>query len=146
MGYGILYHSPFKEKGQMKLSWKKEKISDMVKIRVFIPHLELKEIFEDVVKKLPQYETIQIEQQYVFGTPDDLARYGDADVLVARGMTYEVLKNLFPDKHVIEVHVSSFDIFDALVECRKNRTLSAQPEIQIHEGAGGALRRVHHDL
>ena len=36
----------------------------MVKIRVFIPHLELKEIFEDVVKKLPQYETIQIEQQY----------------------------------------------------------------------------------
>ena len=119
MGYGILYHSPFKEKGQMKLSWKKEKISDMVKIRVFIPHLELKEIFEDVVKKLPQYETIQIEQQYVFGTPDDLAKYGDADVLVARGMTYEVLKNLFPDKHVIEVHVSSFDIFDALVECRK---------------------------
>lgn len=94
MGYGILYHSPFKEKGQMKLSWKKEKISDMVKIRVFIPHLELKEIFEDVVKKLPQYETIQIEQQYVFGTPDDLAKYGDADVLVARGMTYEVLKNL----------------------------------------------------
>jgi propionate catabolism operon transcriptional regulator len=72
-----------------------------------------------VVKKLPQYETIQIEQQYVFGTPDDLAKYGDADVLVARGMTYEVLKNLFPDKHVIEVHVSSFDIFDALVECRK---------------------------
>ena len=53
------------------------------------------------------------------GTPDDLAKYGDADVLVARGMTYEVLKNLFPDKHVIEVHVSSFDIFDALVECRK---------------------------
>ena len=130
----------------MKLSWKKEKISDMVKIRVFIPHLELKEIFEDVVKKLPKYETIQIEQQYVFGTPDDLAKYGDADVLVARGMTYEVLKNLFPDKHVIEVHVSSFDIFDALVECRKNRTLPAQPEIQIHGGAGGALRRVHHDL
>ncbi len=91
----------------------------MVKIRVFIPHLELKTIFDDVVKKLPQYETIKIEQQYVFGTPDDLAKYGDADVLVARGMTYEVLKNLFPDKHVIEVHVSSFDVFDALVQCRK---------------------------
>ena len=53
MGYGILYHSPFKEKGQMKLSWKKEKISDMVKIRVFIAHLGLKEIIEDVEKKLP---------------------------------------------------------------------------------------------
>lgn len=92
MVYFTIAHS--KEKGQMKLSWKKEKISDMVKIRVFIPHLELKEIFEDVVKKLPQYETIQIEQQYVFGTPADLAKYGDTDVLVARGMTYEVLKKL----------------------------------------------------
>ena len=28
----------------------------MVKIRIFIPHLELKEIFEDVVQKLPSYK------------------------------------------------------------------------------------------
>lgn len=91
----------------------------MVKIRVFIPHLELKEIFEDVVRKLPQYKNIQIETIYVFGTPEALAQNEDADVLVARGMTYDTLKKLFPDKHVIEIHVSSFDIFDALVQCRK---------------------------
>ena len=59
----------------------------MVKIRVFIPHLELKEIFEDVVRKLPQYKNIQIETIYVFGTPEALAQNEDADVLVARGMT-----------------------------------------------------------
>lgn len=91
----------------------------MVKIRVFIPHLELKEIFEDVVRKLPQYKNIQIETIYVFGTPEALAQNEDADVLVARGMTHDTLKKLFPDKHVIEIHVSSFDIFDALVQCRK---------------------------
>lgn len=93
----------------------------MVKIRIFMPHLELKEIFEDVVQKLPSYKNIQIETIYVFGTPEALAQNEDADVLVARGMTYDILKKLFPHKHVIEIHVSSFDIFEALVACRKQQ-------------------------
>ena len=63
----------------------------MVKIRVFIPHLELKGIFEDVVKKLPQYDDVQIETTYVFGTPEVLAQNWDAEILVARGMTHDVL-------------------------------------------------------
>lgn len=90
----------------------------MVKIRVFIPHLELKGIFEDVVKKLPQYDDVQIETTYVFGTPEVLAQNWDAEILVARGMTHDVLKELFPEKHVIRIQLSSFDIFDALVQCR----------------------------
>ena len=90
----------------------------MVKIRVFIPHLELKGIFEDVVKKLPQYDDVQIETTYVFGTPEALAQNWDAEILVARGMTHDVLKELFPEKHVIRIQLSSFDIFDALVQCR----------------------------
>ena len=75
----------------------------MVKIRVFIPHLELKGIFEDVVKKLPQYDDVQIETTYVFGTPEVLAQNWDAEILVARGMTHDVLKELFPEKHVIRI-------------------------------------------
>lgn len=90
----------------------------MVKIRVFIPHLELKGIFEDVVKKLPQYDDVQIETTYVFGTPEVLAQNWDVEILVARGMTHDVLKELFPEKHVIRIQLSSFDIFDALVQCR----------------------------
>ena len=90
----------------------------MVKIRVFIPHLELKGIFEDVVKKLPQYDDVQIETTYVFGTPEVLAQNWDAEILVARGMTHDVLKELFPEKHVIRIQLSSFDIFNALVQCR----------------------------
>lgn len=90
----------------------------MVKIRVFIPHLELKGIFEDVVKKLPQYDDVQIETTYVFGTPEVLAQNWDAEILVARGMTHDVLKELFPEKNVIRIQLSSFDIFDALVQCR----------------------------
>lgn len=91
----------------------------MVKIRVFIPHLELEKIFEDVVAKLPKYENVQIETTYIFGTPDALSQNWDAEILVARGMTHDALKELFPNKHVIEIQLSSFDIFDALLKCRK---------------------------
>lgn len=91
----------------------------MVKIRVFIPHLELKEIFENVVAELPCYDNVQIETTYIFGTPDVLSQNWDADILVARGMTHDVLRDMFPDKHVVQIQLSSFDIFDALVQCRK---------------------------
>ncbi len=89
----------------------------MAKIRMFMPHLELKQVFEDVAQKFSGDPNIQIETTYVFGTPETLSQNADADVLVARGMTYDVLKNLFPDKHVIEIHVSSFAVFEALAEC-----------------------------
>lgn len=91
----------------------------MVKIRVFIPHMELKEIFEDVVAKLPKYENVQIETTYIFGTPEALSQNWDAEILVARGMTHDALKDWFPNKHVIEIQLSSFDIFDALLKCRQ---------------------------
>ncbi|MDD2972985.1 MAG: sigma 54-interacting transcriptional regulator [Lachnospiraceae bacterium] len=90
----------------------------MVKIRVFIPHLELKSVFENVVKKLPVYENVTIETTYIFGTPEKLAENMDADILVARGMTSDVLHDLFPLKHMIKIQFSSFDILDALVQCR----------------------------
>ena len=54
----------------------------------------------------------------MFGTPEVLAQNWDAEILVARGMTHDVLKELFPEKHVIRIQLSSFDIFDALVQCR----------------------------
>ncbi|MBR5510206.1 MAG: sigma 54-interacting transcriptional regulator [Lachnospiraceae bacterium] len=91
----------------------------MVKIRVFIPHLDLKEIFDDVVKKLPRYDNVQIETTYVFGTPTMLSQNWDAEILVARGMTHDVLKDLFPHKHVIEIQLNSFDVFEALLQCRE---------------------------
>lgn len=91
----------------------------MVKIRVFIPHLELKEIFERVVEELPSYDNVQIETTYIFGTPDVLSRNYDAEILVARGMTHDVLREMFPDKHVVQIQLNSFDVLDALVQCRK---------------------------
>ena len=64
-----------------------------------------------IASELSRYQDIQIELVHIFGTPQSLAQYGDADILIARGMTYDWLRNHFPQKHVIEVRFSSFDIF-----------------------------------
>lgn len=91
----------------------------MVKIRIFLPHLEIKDLFEEVIRNLPVYEDIRIETCYVFGTPDFLSRNWDDDIMIARGMTYLKLKDSFPTKHIVELKFNSFDILDALLACRK---------------------------
>ncbi|MFV0321939.1 MAG: sigma 54-interacting transcriptional regulator [Alphaproteobacteria bacterium] len=93
----------------------------MIKIRVFVPHLELEKVIDDAIANLPKVENIDIETTYVFGTPDILSQNWDADILVARGMTHDVLKEYFPHKHIIKIQFNSFDIFRALVECKKKK-------------------------
>ena len=90
----------------------------MVKIRMFIPHTNLKNTFEEVARQFSTYPDIQIELVHIFGTPQSLAQYGDADILVARGMTYDWLRGHFPQKHIIEVRFSSFDILDSLLTAK----------------------------
>lgn len=91
----------------------------MVKIRVFIPHLGLKEIFEEIVCKMPQNHDINIDMTYIYGTTELMGADMDADILVARGMTYDVLHKRFPGKHIIQIQFTSFDILDALLKCRE---------------------------
>lgn len=96
----------------------------MVKIRVFVPHLDLKEIFDEVVDDIPYLDNVEIETTYVFGTPDVLAENWDAEILVARGMTYNVLREYFPKKHIIDIELKSFDIINALFECKTRNAKS----------------------
>ncbi len=91
----------------------------MVKIRMFMPYMNMKNRFDEAVKRMPEYDDIKVEVIHVFGTPESLSHYGDAEILVARGLTYDRLKTLFPDKHVVELRLSSFDILEALLRCRK---------------------------
>ena len=85
---------------------------------MFIPHTNLKNTFEEVARQFSTYPDIQIELVHIFGTPQSLAQYGDADILVARGMTYDWLRGHFPQKHIIEVRFSSFDILDSLLTAK----------------------------
>ena len=54
----------------------RKKADPVVKIRVFIPHLELKEIFENVVDELPSYDNVQIETPISSGLPMCFPRTG----------------------------------------------------------------------
>ena len=90
----------------------------MVTIRMFIPHNNMKQMFEDAVRKYDAYPDIKIELIHIFGTPESLRQQGDADILVARGMTYDRLRELFPQTHVIEIHFSGFDVLDALLNAK----------------------------
>lgn len=92
----------------------------MVRIRMFMPYMNMKNRFDEAVKRMPQYDDIKVEVIHVFGTPESLSHYGDAEILVARGMTYDRLKALFPDKHVVELRLSSFDILEAILRSVKD--------------------------
>ncbi|MDO4278057.1 MAG: sigma 54-interacting transcriptional regulator [Lachnoclostridium edouardi] len=93
----------------------------MVKIVVLIPTAGMRERFEKVVSRLVIPEDVMmIEQRFIFGTPQSLADNKDADILVARGMTYDYLHSLFPDKYMVRIRLTSFDIFDALIRARDN--------------------------
>ena len=84
----------------------------MVTVRMFIPYMNMKSRFEAAVSRLEPQDDVRVELLHVFGTPESLSRYGDADILVARGMTYDRLRYLFPEKHVVEIQLSSFESTD----------------------------------
>lgn len=90
----------------------------MVKILVFIPTMNMKEDFEQIVSQIEIPENVNLKLLHIFGTPDSLADNKEGDIIVARGMTYEYLHTVFPDKHMIQIPVTGFDIFDALVRAR----------------------------
>ncbi len=92
----------------------------MVKILIFMPRDNMRERFERAVLKLsPKGEDIRVELIHVFGTPDSLSKNKDAEIMMARGMTYDRLRKLFPKKHIVELRLTSFDIVDALVRCKE---------------------------
>lgn len=87
----------------------------MVTVRMFIPYMNMKTRFEAAVGRMESQDDVKVELVHVFGTPESMSRYGDGDILVARGMTCDRLRYLFPKKHVVEIQLSSFDILEALI-------------------------------
>lgn len=92
----------------------------MAKIIVFVPRRDMIEQFQKVVDRIEKSDDIEIELIHVFGTPKSLAENRDADILVARGMTYEHLKSFFPNKHIIQIQMTSYDILNALLYSKQH--------------------------
>lgn len=90
----------------------------MIKILVFLPHLDMKNQFENILLKYSNIPNLEIKLIHVFGTPENLGQNEDADIFVARGMTCDKLRLSFPQKHIVEIQMTSFDILDALIRSR----------------------------
>ncbi len=91
----------------------------MAKILIFIPHLDMSRQYEEVISKLVLPEDVTIETVHVFGTPDNLYQNWNADIMVARGMTYDRLHQAFAEMHMVEISMTGFDIIEALIRCKE---------------------------
>lgn len=85
----------------------------MVKILMIIPYNSVKERFDQLIQQVEDNDIV-IETTHIFGTTDKLIRQCDADIVIARGITYAALKMALPKKHLVEIVMTSFDILDAI--------------------------------
>lgn len=91
----------------------------MAKITVFVPRRDMMEQFEAIASRYRKGSEVEIRLVHVFGTPDNLVSEADGDILVARGMTHDRLRQLLPTKHTVEIRLNAMDILDALAEAER---------------------------
>lgn len=89
----------------------------MVKVMIFAPSVEqlshVKQLLED-----QKTEEVHIEAVHCFGAPESLDHLESYDVILARGITYRMLRAQYPHKHIAHLDFDSVDIFEALLHCR----------------------------
>ena len=89
----------------------------MVQIIVFVPSPDNLAWVESMARELETSEA-KIDVVHHFGTPEVLGQLDRYDVIVARGITYRKLCDLYPDKHITHLNFDGGDILEALLECR----------------------------
>ena len=91
----------------------------MAKITVFVPRRDMMEQFETIASRYRRENEVEIRLVHVFGTPAHLVSEADGDIIVARGMTHDRLRQLLPMKHIVEIRLTAMDILDALAEAER---------------------------
>ena len=90
----------------------------MVNVIVFVPAPEMLKPVERLVERM-QSDEVHIDAVHCFGTPEILHHLERYDVIVARGITYGKIQELYPDKHVTHLSFDGMDIMGALLQCRE---------------------------
>ena len=90
----------------------------MVHVMVYAPSPDMLEPIREMVREL-QSDEVGIDVVHRFGTPDILYQMEGYDVIVARGITYGKLCDLYPDKHITQLLFDGLDILEALLRCRE---------------------------
>ena len=89
----------------------------MVRIIVFVPSPDM---LKPVQQQAAEWENDEISINVVhrFGTPEILYQLDNYDVIVARGITYNKICNIYPEKHITRLRFDGMDLVEALFQCR----------------------------
>lgn len=90
----------------------------MVNVMVFAPSPDMLEPVRQFAQEL-QGDEVSIDAVHRFGTPDILQELARYDVIVARGITYGKICDLYPDKHITHLMFDGLDVLEALRLCRE---------------------------
>lgn len=90
----------------------------MVRIMVFAPSPDMLEPAEKLAQEI-KTDAVGIDVVHRFGTPEILYKLDPYDIIVARGITYGKVCDLYPDKHITQLLFDGMDILEALRQCRE---------------------------
>ncbi len=85
----------------------------MTNILIIVPY---KEIYETIEHELSMYDLsgLDVKLTHLYGTDDKTLSSIDADIVVARGVTYTALVNLKPNIHLVPILPGPNDLLEAL--------------------------------
>ena len=90
----------------------------MVNVMVFAPSPDLMEPMQKMAQEYAGDE-VNIDVIHRFGTPEILWQLDRYDVIVARGITYNKIRDLYPHKHITQLVFDGLDVLEALRRCRE---------------------------
>ena len=90
----------------------------MVNVMVFAPSPDLMEPMRKLAQEYGSDE-VNIDVIHRFGTPEILWQLDRYDVIVARGITYNKIRDLYPQKHITQLVFDGLDVLEALRRCRE---------------------------
>ena len=101
----------------------------MVRIIVFVPSPDM---LKPVQQQAAEWENDEISINVVhrFGTPDILYQLDNYDVIVARGITYNKICNIYPEKHITRLRFDGMDLVEALMQLDNEKLAKAEKYIK----------------
>lgn len=90
----------------------------MIRILLIVPYKELQARFEEYIAGI-DVQDVHVEITHIYGTSDERVKSCTADIVIARGITGQAIHRALPNAHFVEIPMTSDDIINALVECRR---------------------------
>lgn len=113
----------------------------MVNVVVFSPSPEQLDFIGGLLQKM-QSDEVRIEAIHHFGNPELLKHLDHYDVIVARGITYHMLRELYPAKHITQLTYDGADVLEALLQCQEDFQPRKIGLCLHHEGLPALLPRL----